>query len=333
MEKTKHNLWYSPLFRKLNVWVGRVMLRLFERQCKQADEVNRRSLWKIVELQQESEFGRKHAFSQLLASKDENAFRQNVPLSTYADYQPAIDRMKSGEEGVLTTESPQFFAVSSGTTGRPKEIPVTRRHQGFTMRYMALHVPAIIAQRIPNGAQTDLGIDLLSFAAANKLSEGGTPIGGSTAEAARRMARIIPHLWNSPTEVYTLEDQSTAWYLHALYGLRNRNNQFAEAVFAPHLLEWFRSIERNWTRLVEDIEQGTLNESLVLSQVVRARFSADCEPDPARATELREASAKGFSGIIERIWPSMSHVMTIASGSFAIYTTALQEYLGAIPFK
>lgn len=331
MEQTKHNLWYSPLFRKVNDVVGRIMLNRFERQCKRANKINQQTLWKVIELQQESEFGRNHDFATLLQAKNEQGYRQNVPLSTYATYQTAIDRMKAGEESVLTTEPPQFFAVSSGTTGRPKEIPITRRHQSFTMRYMAFTVPAIIAKNIPNGKQSDLGVDLLSFAASNKLSKGGVPIGGATAEAARRMSRIIPHLWNSPIEVYTLPDQATAWYLHALYGLRNRKNQFAEAVFAPHLLEWFRSIERHWVELIEDIEQGTLADWLSLDKSQRARFLADCNPDPDRAAELRVASTDGFTHIIQRIWPELSHVMTITSGSFSIYLPALRAYLGDIP--
>lgn len=311
--------------------VGRVMLSRFEKQCKRAGHVHHETLWKIVELQQASEFGRNHGFAALLQAKDADRYRQSVPLSSYSAYQSAIDRMKAGEEAVLTTEPPQFFAVSSGTTGIPKEVPVTRRHQSFTMRYMAFTVPAIIAQKIPNGRQTDLGVDLLSFAASNKLSEGGIPIGGATAEAARRMSRIIPHLWNSPIEVYTLPDQATAWYLHALYGLRNRDNQFAEAVFAPHLLEWFRSIERHWDELLEDIEKGTLADWLTLDESQRKRFLADCHPDPGRANELRSASTSGFTQIIPRIWPALSHVMTISSGSFSIYLSALKAYLGDVP--
>jgi hypothetical protein len=57
--------------------------------------------------------------------------------------------------------------------------------------------------------------------------------------------------------------------------------------------------------LVEDIEYGKLNESLLLSAEERSRFSADCVPDHARAVELRQAHAQGFTHIIPRIWPDM----------------------------
>ena len=329
MEPTKHNVWYSPAFRKISVWMGRFMMRSFRKQSEKAISTNRETLRKILELNGQTEFGQRHQFSGLVA-KDEAAYRAALPLSTYADYVDDIDRMTAGETNILTAEPLHFFAVSSGTTGRPKLVPVTRRHHSFTMRYMGMLVPGVIATRIPKGEQTHLGVDLLSFAAATEKTAGGTPLGGGTDEAARRMSRIIPHIWNSPIEVYTLDDQKTAWYLHALYALRNRQTAFAEAVFAPHLIEWIRQIESRWDELLADIENGTLSERLDLSDDLRERFLLDCQPDPERARELR-AAGQTFEGILPRIWPEMSHLMTITSGGFAVYKPYLRYYSGELP--
>ena len=53
-------------------------------------------------------------------------FRSRVPLRTYEDLAPAIERMKLGEAGVLWPGRCSTYAVSSGTTaGRTKYIPVT----------------------------------------------------------------------------------------------------------------------------------------------------------------------------------------------------------------
>jgi hypothetical protein len=54
-------------------------------------------------------------------------FRQTVPLRTYEDFHPWVERMKRGEPDVLWPGQCRFFAVSSGTTaGRTKYLPVTR---------------------------------------------------------------------------------------------------------------------------------------------------------------------------------------------------------------
>ena len=53
-------------------------------------------------------------------------FRRRVPLRTYEDFAPDIERMKRGEPDVLWPGNCTYFAVSSGTTaGRTKFLPVT----------------------------------------------------------------------------------------------------------------------------------------------------------------------------------------------------------------
>ncbi|HTJ78365.1 MAG TPA: GH3 auxin-responsive promoter family protein [Rariglobus sp.] len=53
-------------------------------------------------------------------------FQTRVPLRTYEDFIPYIERMKRGEENVLWPGRCSFYAVSSGTTaGRTKFLPVT----------------------------------------------------------------------------------------------------------------------------------------------------------------------------------------------------------------
>jgi hypothetical protein len=55
-----------------------------------------------------------------------NAFQTRVPLQTYEGFIPYIERMKTGEAGVLWPGPCSFYAVSSGTTaGRTKYLPIT----------------------------------------------------------------------------------------------------------------------------------------------------------------------------------------------------------------
>jgi hypothetical protein len=53
-------------------------------------------------------------------------YARRVPLRTYEDYLPQIERMRHGAADVLWPGACAFYAVSAGTTaGRPKLIPVT----------------------------------------------------------------------------------------------------------------------------------------------------------------------------------------------------------------
>lgn len=321
----------SRAFRSVGFLGGRVMLDRFNKTSSRAVAANRATLTRILEQNEDTDFGRRNRFSELAADPTGTVYRDRVPLSTYADYAEDIDRMKNGETNVLVSDDLLFFAVSSGTTGANKLIPTTKKHQGFTFKYMGTVVQGVINRHFHKSGPSDRGVDLMTFSGGQQFSSGGVPIGGATAEAVRRMARIVPHLWNSPIEIYTLDDQPSAWYLHAIYGLRNRKNQFLEAVFAPHLLEWIRSLEHRWDDLINDIAHGTLTDQLEIEDDLRRRVLADNPPDPARADELRRATVEGFSGFLGRAWPDMTHLMTITSGSFATYMPALEAYAGDLP--
>ncbi|MBX2802043.1 MAG: GH3 auxin-responsive promoter family protein [Myxococcales bacterium] len=321
----------SRWFRATGFWGGRVMLRRFDRASQQAVVKNRQTLTAILTANADTEFGRTHGFAALSRDPSGAAYRDAVPLATYADFTEAITRMEHGETGVLTADELLFFALSSGTTGTTKLVPTTKRHHGFTFKYMGTVVQGVISNELHEPGPTERGVDLMHFAGEQQLSPGGVPVGSATAEAVRRMARIVPHLWNSPIDVYTLPHQPSARYLHALYGLHNRDNQFVEAVFAPRLLEWIREVVARWDELVHDVRHGTLTDTVDIPDDVRRKVLADNPARSARARELEAATAEGFEGFLTRIWPSMTHLMTITSGSFEVYVPALRRFVGDLP--
>ena len=68
-------------------------------------------------------FGREH---NLASVSDHNGFAQAVPIRDYEAFRPWIERIKSGEENVLWTGKPIYFAKTSGTTSGVKYIPITK---------------------------------------------------------------------------------------------------------------------------------------------------------------------------------------------------------------
>ncbi len=70
-----------------------------------------------------SEFGKKYDFKTI---KDYNTFRERVPIHSYEEMYPYIERLMRGEQQILWPTEVKWFAKSSGTTGaRSKFIPMT----------------------------------------------------------------------------------------------------------------------------------------------------------------------------------------------------------------
>jgi hypothetical protein len=76
----------------------------------------------ILRRNRNTQFGAHHRFDQLY---EPDIYQERVPLATYEDYAPAIDRIANGEPNVLTRERVLLLEPTSGTTGGTKLIPYT----------------------------------------------------------------------------------------------------------------------------------------------------------------------------------------------------------------
>jgi len=84
------------------------------------DEVRRKLLYSARNTIWGSQFG----YADIRTAEE---FSKRVPVSTYEDLQPWIDRIMRGEQYVLWSSEVKWFAKSSGTTNdRSKFIPVTQ---------------------------------------------------------------------------------------------------------------------------------------------------------------------------------------------------------------
>ncbi|MEX0928230.1 MAG: GH3 auxin-responsive promoter family protein [Balneolales bacterium] len=90
-----------------------------------------------------TEYGRKHNFS---AIKDLNDYKNNVPVNTYEDFQPYIDRMKMGEKHILWPGAITDYAVSAGTSGKGKHIPLSKERFKSDQKFMRRVVLKYLSQ-------------------------------------------------------------------------------------------------------------------------------------------------------------------------------------------
>ena len=77
---------------------------------------------RILQENEQTEFGKEHGFAEIRSVQE---FRDRVPISDYNDLEPYIKRQQEGNSE-LTVADPIFYARTSGTTGRYKDIPMTK---------------------------------------------------------------------------------------------------------------------------------------------------------------------------------------------------------------
>ncbi len=104
-------------------WLIKKRIHQIDLFMKYPHEVQEEWFKKLVVTAKDTEWGRKYDYKSIQSVK---TFTERVPISTYEDLNPVIDRLRAGEQNLLWPEEVKWFAKSSGTTaGKSKFIPVT----------------------------------------------------------------------------------------------------------------------------------------------------------------------------------------------------------------
>ena len=95
---------------------------------KNAEKNQEDLLLALVNTAQKTLFGREHDFENIHSVQE---FQERVPVADYEDLKPYIERVKKGQANILWTETPEYFAKTSGTTSGSKYIPISKEGMPF----------------------------------------------------------------------------------------------------------------------------------------------------------------------------------------------------------
>jgi len=107
-------------------WRMKKRFHQLELFMKYPTEVQAEVLQYLLGYARETEWGKRYDFKSI---KSEEEFRERVPLSTYEDLEPEIQRIRQGKANVMWPGEIKWFAKSSGTTNaKSKFLPVSQEH-------------------------------------------------------------------------------------------------------------------------------------------------------------------------------------------------------------
>ena len=105
-------------------WVMKKRIHQMEFFMKYPLEVQDELRRDLLSAARQTEFGLRHNFDEIINYED---FRRKIPLMTYEDLHPYVERIMRGEQNVLWPTPIKWFSKSSGTTNsRSKFIPVSQ---------------------------------------------------------------------------------------------------------------------------------------------------------------------------------------------------------------
>lgn len=106
-----NNVYFAPRFHRL------------ERYVTHATEIQEQVFKRLIDKAASTEWGKKYDYASI---KDYAQFCKRVPVQTYEEVKPWVERIRQGEQNLLWPGNTVWFAKSSGTTNdKSKFIPVT----------------------------------------------------------------------------------------------------------------------------------------------------------------------------------------------------------------
>lgn len=93
-----------------------------------AEKNQEKLLLALVKTAEKTLFGREHEFESIKTIGD---FQKSVAVADYEDLKPYIEKVKRGQRNILWTETPEYFAKTSGTTSGSKYIPISKEGMPF----------------------------------------------------------------------------------------------------------------------------------------------------------------------------------------------------------
>jgi hypothetical protein len=282
-------------------------------------------------------------------------FRERVPLTTYADYAPYINRMvNEGEKNLLSKDDVLYYAASSGTTANIKLLPTT----GVTLKKMTdlLQIGwSIVWRSFPSSSYPSSEQRLFYLTSAKKSSmfprsSDQTPIGPISQFQCIVSPVAGMKLVVSAQNVISLDflqeisHFETSLFVQLVFAVAIPDIISYTVPFAPGFLHTIKIIQSYYEEISLCISTADFDSSsLVQANLPDDKFRASLNEALhrmsleygglqyrlQRAQSIRhECMKKDAGGLLHRLWPQMVYAATTTGSSFAMYKDEIKSFCG-----
>ena len=319
---------------KVLIHRGRKAVRDMDDNSKRAISMSEELLMRLLDENKDTEYGKLYDFAHISSIEE---YKEKVPLSTYDDYEPYIKRMvEDDEKNLLTVRPPKHYALSSGSVGVPKHIPVSGEELDIYSKYGTSLCFGVMDEfyRNTTGSSIKPGFGVNCIELKFQDTKHGVPKGAISGNIMKQVKDISGYILTSPWDVINPKAEMDLKYLRARFALERDDVIFLLAAFMTALVDMTDYIRANWKMLCKDIYYGRIDDSIKIPDEQRRIFEQQLSPNPRRAKKLAAEFRKGSDGILTRIWPDLQFVAGIGTGGFFTYAKKMRRYTGKnIPYN
>jgi len=302
-------------------------LRQFQKNLPRSRRIQDEILLQVLRANRQSRFGHRHSFARIRSYRD---YSHSLPLCQYDYFAPYIDCCRKGDTNALFGPSQKLlmFALTSGTTAPAKYIPVTSRvatayHHGWNIwgiKALSDH-PDCFYRKILQ----------VTSPAQEFFTESGLPCGAISGMLARRQKFIVRRFYAVPYCLSEIPEPQDRYYSLMRFALAEDVALFSTANPST-ALTLARTAEKHAEKLIRDIRDGSLDQSVFLTPSLSRRLTSRLRPQPTRARQLEQLLQKHGRLLPQHYW-NLSFLAHWTGGTLGLYIPQLREYYGQIPIR
>lgn len=275
----------------------------FRAALEDPEETQRALLARYLRQNAETAFGRAYRFAEIRSAEELQA---RVPLATYADFEPWIERIAGGEPNVLTRSPVRALELTSGSSAAAKRIPYTAAMQREIRRAAVAPWVFDLYKDRPHLA---LGCSYWSITpAALEEERADGPVKVGFEEDSEYLGGLWKRLVDStlavPGSVRFARDVETFRFLTLLHLLRRRDLTLISVWHPSFLMLLVGTLPVLWERLLGEIH-------------------------PKRAAELRNVGPGDLTGI----WPRLGLISCWGDAHAALHLAEVRRVFPGVEIQ
>ena len=295
----------------------------FASDLKDPMRAQRAVISRIVRENRHTAFGERHGFSAISSIEH---YVERVPVSDYEALRPFIDAEIERNESALTAEPPERYARTSGTTGRPKDIPLNGCHLAALRRIQETSV----AFQHRTSPQAFAGAILAIVSpGVEGFMPNGKPFGSASGMVAGNTPGLVQQKFVLPSPVLAIGESRLKYLTILRLALARPDITYVGSANATTLLTLMKLFRQHHADLIRDLRQGTFFCAHELSDELKRVIGPRLMPEPGRAYELEQLSAAGKGLRLCDLWPQLRLVVTWTCASAGIAVDALRRELSS----
>ncbi|KAI3934670.1 hypothetical protein MKX01_012210 [Papaver californicum] len=312
-------------------------LEFIEEVTTNTDKVQKLVLSEILSISSHVEYLQRCGLN---GHTDRETYKNVIPIATYEDLKPYIDRIANGDTSQILCGRPiTDFLLSSGTSGGERKIfPCTEEEMERIWFARSLVMPVV--NKYITGMDKGKAMFFM-FSKENAYTPGGLPFCSALTVFYRSSQfKNRPYDpfedYTSPDETILCEDFYQSTYSQCLCGLyQSKQVVRVGCVFVNGIVRIILFIQKHWSLLCNDIRTGTVNAQIIKDVSVREAVKKILvKPDPELADfiEFECKRYESWKGIIARLWPNAKYIDAIITGSMSQHIPSVDFYSNGLPF-